>query len=119
MSRVLVVEDNPVDRMALKAILESMGHEVDEADDGAVAMRLLNEQLADIVLLDINMPDMDGEEMLGLLRNAWTKDELPVGLVTGLDDKETLDRFISRGANDYIVKPITPTKVKERLASIL
>lgn len=115
---VLVVDDEPQIRAVLRAYLQTEGFEVIEAATGAEALRLATSASAppDLVLLDIGLPDLDGLEVLGLLRR---QSEVYVILVTAR--VEEVDRIVglSVGADDYVTKPFSPREVVARVKSVL
>jgi putative two-component system response regulator len=109
-ARILVVDDEAGIRRALRRLLEAFGCEVREAKDGAEALRLLDASL-DLVLLDVQMPSVDGFQFLGRLRSQSEFSDLPVIMVTGLDGQEDRLKAVSVGANDYIAKPFEAAEI--------
>lgn len=105
MAKVLVVDDNEQIRMALRVTLEDEGHEIVEAADGLEALDLSAEESPDLVLLDIGMPRMDGIEALKRLKAFSVTRNIPVVMVTALNDRETVATAVKLGLRDYIVKP--------------
>lgn len=104
--RVLVVDDSKVIRAAVRERLELGNIEVVEASCGKQALEIIFKQLPDLVLLDIVMPGIDGISVLKILRNTYTKQQLPVIPVTSRDSSEEIVQALDFGANDYIAKPI-------------
>lgn len=102
--RILVVDDEPINRFVLRAQLEASGFEVDEAVDGIQALESLED--IDLVLLDVMMPRMSGFEACRRLRERFLPIELPVIFVTAKDRPEDLAEGRASGANDYLVKPV-------------
>lgn len=113
--RILVVDDEPVNRQLLRDILELDGHTVTEAHDGESALRLAAETDPDVILLDVTMPGMNGFEVCRRLRTAALTTATPVLLVTALADREHRLQGMSSGANDYLVKPIDHGEVALRV----
>ena len=106
MSRTcLVVDDSRVVRKVARRILESKGFEVTEAADGQKALDACREHLPDCVLLDWNMPVMDGMAFLRALRKEFGPDNPPVVFCTTENDLEHIEAAISNGAQEYIMKP--------------
>ena len=103
--RVLVVDDNDLDRMTLRRILEAPGHRVTEAADGREGLRFISRQKFDLVLLDISMRGVDGFEFLGMVRASLSASELPIIMVAGSDRAKDLIESFTLGANDYVTKP--------------
>jgi putative two-component system response regulator len=100
-------------RRALRRLLEAFGCQVREAEDGVEALSLLDESL-DLILLDVQMPALDGFEFLGRLRDDDRFSDLPVIMVTGLDGREDRLKAVAVGANDYVAKPFEAAEIHLR-----
>lgn len=103
---VLVVDDDPVTRRLIRATLAPVGFEVIEAGDGEQALAVLRDRLPDMVLMDVSMPVMDGFSACAELRKLPRGDRVPVVMITGLDDVQSIERAFEVGATDFITKPI-------------
>jgi diguanylate cyclase (GGDEF)-like protein/PAS domain S-box-containing protein len=103
---LLVVDDNEANRDALARHLRRRGYHVSVAKDGAEALALAETSPLDLVLLDVEMPGMDGLEVLGRLRASRSDIELPVIMVTARTEGADLVEAFRRGANDYVTKPV-------------
>lgn len=117
MSTVLVVEDEREIRDLLRRYLERAGHAVLSTGSGAEAIRLLGTGGADLVVLDLGLPDVDGTEVLRAAREDGRR--TPVVVLTaraGVDDRI---HGLSLGADDYVTKPFSPTEVVLRVAAVL
>jgi two-component system OmpR family response regulator len=116
MPQVLVVDDDPHIRQLLVFALEKAGLSAREAEDGEAAMTAVAQQPPDLVVLDINMPKMDGLEVCRRLR---AQGELPILFLSSRDDE--IDRVlgIELGGDDYVVKPFSPREVVARVQAIL
>ena len=112
--KILVVDDDPEVRMATRDFLTSKGYEVAVAEGGREALRLLAASPADVVLLDVAMPDMDGMETLR--RIVATHPAMPVIMVTTETETAQIRRALEAGANEYLMKPFTKIAVLEKLA---
>jgi class 3 adenylate cyclase len=112
---VLVVDDDPVIRSMLTASLESRGHRVTTADGGSQALDLVRAEGFDVVLLDVLMPGMNGDQVLERLKDDPKLRHIPVIMVTGLDDVGSAVRCIELGADDYLPKPIDPVLLGARI----
>ena len=103
--RILVADDEPTARMLMSAALKKAGHEVDVAVDGEDALRQFRAHPCDLVMLDVEMPGMNGyETCIALRREAGG--ELPIVMVTAMDDTQSVERAYESGATDFIGKPI-------------
>ncbi len=105
-ARILVVDDRPTSRAVVKGVLGASEHIVREAASGAQALELIETEPFDLVVLDILMPDIDGFEVLRNIRAMYTELELPVIMVTVKHQSGDVVDALSRGANDYVTKPI-------------
>jgi CheY-like chemotaxis protein len=117
--RVLVVDDERLNRTVLRAALTKQGHEVVEAVNGREALDRLAEGPIDVVLLDIVMPVMDGYETLAAIKADPALAYLPVIIISGVDDLASVVRCIEMGATDYLPKPFQPAILQARLDSSL
>ena len=113
MLRLLAVDDSASVRANLVNYLEPLGFEVDEAENGATALRMIRAQHYDLVFLDINMPVLDGPSLLRLLRAQGLT--VPVVLVTSSTDRAVAGMAVRLGSHDFLSKPFTPVSVKETL----
>lgn len=118
-ARILVVDDEIVNRMVLCQLLHKRGFDVAQAENGQQALQLLLNETFDLVLLDLAMPGLNGIQTSRLLRQARSKMELPVIIVTSSDDRQQLLDAFQNGANDYITKPVDPDVVIARIHSQL
>ncbi len=105
-ARLLIVDDIADNRALLSRRFVKRGFEIVEADRGAEALRLAQEQTFDVVLLDVMMPDMDGMEVLRRLRKQFSASLLPVIMVTAKTQSEDIVEALETGANDYVTKPV-------------
>ncbi|HEY8439677.1 MAG TPA: response regulator, partial [Candidatus Limnocylindrales bacterium] len=120
--RILVVDDTPFNRQLLGRLLRGLGHEPVEAEDGRQALARLREVDAppiDVILLDIVMPEMDGYEVLAALRDDPALRHLPVIVISGVDELDSVVRCLEMGAADYLPKTVDPAILKARIASSL
>ncbi|TCT13386.1 response regulator receiver protein [Tepidamorphus gemmatus] len=105
MKQCLVVDDSSVIRKVARRILEDMGFAVGEAEDGAVAMEACRRHMPEAILLDWNMPVMDGFEFLSKLRQMPGGDQPKVVFCTTENDIAQIAKALKAGANEYIMKP--------------
>ena len=106
MKKVLIAEDNPINRELLREILEAHHYEVAEASDGREALAKIVDIGPDVVLLDINMPIMDGFATLKRLKEDPRFSRLPVLAVTAYAMKDDQERILAAGFSSYLSKPI-------------
>ena len=106
MTTILLVEDNELNRDMLSRRLSRKGFDVQFAFDGQEAVEKAKALMPDLVLMDINMPCMDGNEALQQIRATPTIDKLPVVMLTTSDSPRDIDTSYSAGANAYITKPV-------------
>jgi adenylate cyclase len=117
--RLLVVEDNKVNRLLLGRSLEQQGHRVDFAENGQQALDRLNESDFDLLLLDIEMPVMDGYQVLDQLARDRKLRNLPVIVISSLEELDSVVRCIEMGAEDYLTKPVNPVLLRARIGASL
>jgi len=117
--RVLVVDDERLNRTVLRAALAKQGHDVVEAVDGREALDRLAEAPIDVVLLDIMMPVMDGYATLAAIKADPELARIPVIIISGVDDVASVVRCIEMGATDYLPKPFQPAILEARLDASL
>jgi len=118
-ARLLVVDDNKVNRLLLIRTLEMQGHSAVGAENGRVALEMLEHERFDLVLLDINMPEMDGFQVLERLLASSTLRDLPVIVTSAVEGMDSVVRCIELGAEDYLHKPVNPVLLRARVNSSL
>ena len=117
--KFLVVDDFSTMRRIVRNLLKELGYSnVDEAEDGAMALSKLKNENFDFVISDWNMPNMDGLEMLKQIRADAAIAKLPVLMVTAEAKKENIIAAAQAGASGYVVKPFTAATLDEKLAKI-
>ena len=117
--RLLVVDDNRVNRLLLGRALEQLGHAVTFAENGREALAALRERPVDLVLLDIEMPEMDGYETLGALAADPRLRDVPVVMMSSVEEVDSVARCIELGAEDYLFKPVNPVLLRARVGASL
>ena len=115
--RLLVVDDNKVNRLLLGRGLEQQGHRVSFAENGRQALDMLHQSEFDLVLLDIQMPEMDGYQVLEKLSTDLELRDLPVIVTSALEELDSVVRCIEMGAEDYLTKPVNPVLLSSSLAA--
>ena len=117
MARVMVVDDDVTVREVVVTYLRAGGHDVDETADGESALARLREQRADLLVLDLMLPGIDGLEVCRRLRAKG--DDVPVIMLTALGSETDRVVGLERGADDYVTKPFSPRELVLRIESVL
>ena len=118
MSTVLIVDDDLTARETLIAMLEGEHYDLQAAKDGMQALHMLEELQPDLILLDVMMPGMDGYEVCRRIRATPELAEVPIILLTALDDRASLVRGIEAGADDFLSKPADRRELTARVRTI-
>jgi class 3 adenylate cyclase len=116
---ILVVDDNAANREMLARRLERDGHRVKLADGGHAALELLRSQPVNLVLLDVMMPQIDGYEVLRQLKSDPVLRDIPVLMISAVDEIDSVVRCIELGAEDYLPKPFDPVLLRARIGACL
>lgn len=115
--RALIVDDSSFIREYLRALLQRMGVTCEEAADGRDAIAVLTgEDAFDLMLLDVNMPGMNGLECVKALRAARLGEQMKVMMVTTEADNKFISTALDNGADEFLMKPFTPESLREKLA---
>jgi len=117
---LLVVDDSATTRMLISLTLKkSDAFRIVEASDGTEAVEKLDSEPIDIVLTDINMPNMNGLELITHIRSKPTKQTLPIIVITTLGEETDRDRGLELGADAYLLKPISGAKLQSLVKELL
>ena len=116
---ILYVEDNAENRLLIRRILNSEGHDVIEADSATAALRVLQDQTPDLILMDINMPDIDGYTLTAYLKAQPGLKEIPIIAMTANALKGDRERSLEAGCDGYIQKPIDVDTLTEEILHFL
>ncbi len=108
MAKILIIEDNEINLYLETFILEQHGHQVLQARDGETGIHLAQSKLPDLILLDIQLPGLDGYQVAQALRKIPQLDGIPIVAVTSYAMVGDREAILSAGCNDYIEKPINP-----------
>lgn len=117
--KILVVDDCATTRKLLTLYLKSKGYEVVTAENGLDALEKVGKESVNLVLSDLNMPYMDGIELVRNLRANPDTAELPVVMVTTEADPEEKEKAMKAGANGYMIKPVTAEMVAQNIKEIM
>jgi two-component system, OmpR family, phosphate regulon response regulator PhoB len=115
---ILIVEDHPTMRDAMRLVLEEDGHQVEEASDGESGIAMVRDRAPDVVLLDLNIPMVSGAEVLQTLKSDPATAEVLVVVVTATGE-EGRRKAIAQGADGYITKPFSPLALLRSVERVL
>jgi two-component system NtrC family sensor kinase len=116
---ILVADDNEVNRQMLMQLVAQLGHQVSVANNGLEALTQLRQRPFDVVLLDVLMPQLGGVAALEQMKADPHLREIPVIMVSGLDEVDSVVRCIEQGAEDYLTKPFDPVLLRARISACL
>jgi two-component system KDP operon response regulator KdpE len=115
-SVLVLIEDDPAIRTALERALTRRGHAVYAAPTAMAGLELVTSRSPDVVVLDLGLPDVDGTQVLGMIRGISA---VPVIVATARDDENEMVRVLDLGADDYVVKPFSAEQLEARLRAVL
>jgi two-component system, OmpR family, KDP operon response regulator KdpE len=115
-SVLVLIEDDPAIRTALERALSRRGHAVYAAPTAMAGLELVTSRSPDVVVLDLGLPDVDGTQVLGMIRGISA---VPVIVATARDDESEMVRVLDLGADDYVVKPFSAEQLEARLRAVL
>jgi len=116
---LLLVDDEEANRMLLSRRLQAEGYHVTQASHGRHALKLMRIERFDLVLLDMYMPELDGLATLDAIKSDETLQEVPVVMLTAANTREHVVHCLSLGATDYLIKPVNPVELKQRVRRCL
>ena len=118
MSTVLIIDDEPTARETVVSMLEGEGYDIQLAKDGIEALQMLEQIQPDVILLDIMLPGMDGFQVCRQIRATVPLAEVPILMLTALDDRDSLLRALEAGADDFLSKPVDRRELIARVRTI-
>src|SRR6266566_3073880 len=118
-SSLLVVDDNSMNRIMLSRYITKLGYQATLAENGRQALNKLQSEPFDLVLLDVQMPEIDGYQVLEQMKVDPRLREIPVIMISAVDELESTVRCIELGAQDYLPKPFSPVLLRARIAACL
>ena len=118
-SKILIVDDDPLGINTLESILDGQGYDITSANHGAAALKKADELLPDLILLDVMMPGMDGFEVCRRIRATPKLAEVPIIILTALDDRASRLLGIEAGADDFLSKPLDRQELRLRVNMIV
>jgi adenylate cyclase len=114
---ILIVDDDPLNRRLLTKSLETEGHRTTDVDNGFAALSAIDADEPDVILLDIEMPGLDGIEVLERIKTDARTRHIPVIMISGVDDAESVVRCLEAGADDFLPKPFDPLIFRARIGA--
>ncbi|HHW20797.1 MAG TPA: response regulator [Thermodesulfovibrio thiophilus] len=117
--KVLVVDDDKTTRKMISLILNSKGYEVVTAENGIEALQKLGIEDINLILTDMNMPYMDGIELVKQIRSSQERSNIPIVMITTEADEEEKRKAFEAGVDDYLVKPTTSEEISQSIKKIL
>lgn len=121
MRSILIVEDSATTRSLIRAIIEEMGDDFSttEAATGFEALKLLPQEEFSLIITDINMPDINGLELINFVKNNPRYNHIPLIIVTTEKSNEDKERGLALGASDYVTKPFKPEELQGAITKVL
>ncbi len=116
---ILVIEDDPTQRLLACSILRNAGHEVREAVDGAFGLEMARQQRPDVVVCDVMMPGLNGYQLVASLKEDTGTADIPVLFLSAMQERSQIRMGMATGADDYLPKPFTADELKESVSSLL
>ncbi|WP_316822392.1 response regulator [Pedobacter gandavensis] len=118
--KVLIVEDNPINQLLVIKLLDNQGYEITVAENGRIALEQYEKQSFDIILMDLQMPELDGYETTRIIRKMeGDKGDIPIVAMTAHTIKGELEKCINIGMNDYISKPFNASELYQKIEKII
>lgn len=118
-SKILVVDDSPTIRKFMTIALKVKGFEIISASDGMEALELLPNTKVDLIITDLNMPNIDGFNLISRIRSNEAYTNTPIIVMSNLSDNEDIERALQLGANSYIIKPFDQNSIIKEIAKYL
>lgn len=119
MKKILLVDDSPSLRIAVRKALVSAGYEVEEAEDGEKALAMLDGRKYHLLITDINMPKVDGYTLIDVMKKFPAYRYMPVVIISTIDSEHKIDKGQDLGANAWIIKPFEPPQLLDLVAKLL
>jgi two-component system, chemotaxis family, chemotaxis protein CheY len=118
--KILITEDSPTMRSLLVSTIETLeGYEIVEAASGFEALRLLPREKVDLIITDINMPDINGLELISYVKNNPNYRNIPLFIISTESSEKDREKGLALGADEYLVKPFNPLKLQELIRRYL
>jgi DNA-binding response OmpR family regulator len=117
--RILLAEDEEVIRMLIVDTLEEVDYQVDEAGDGEEALKLFEQNVYNLLILDYMMPGFTGIEVIEKVRNGSSNSKIKILMLSAKSQQNEIEKILSIGANDFMAKPFSPIKLVEKVKAML
>ena len=117
--KILIVEDNPMNQLLIRDILTYHGYKVIEAENGEEAVRIALDQTPDLIIMDLQMPVMNGYDAIRILKNDPVTKNIKILAVTSFTMAGDREKALEAGADDFIAKPINTRELPERVKKLL
>jgi len=118
--RILIAEDSPTMRSLLISTIEGLEEiEIIEAASGFEALRLLPREKVDLIITDINMPDINGLELISYVKNNPIYHDIPLFIISTESGEKDMEKGLALGANEYLTKPFNPSRLQEMIKKYL
>jgi two-component system alkaline phosphatase synthesis response regulator PhoP len=118
-SRILIADDNQQNCELLEAYLSGEGYLIDFSNDGEATLKQVEREQPDLILLDIMMPRMSGYEVCARLKKAEATCDIPIIMVTALNESGDIEKAVNAGADDFLSKPVNKLELTTRVRSLL
>ena len=115
LKQILVIEDNEINQVVISLRLRKLGFRVEVAKDGEIGLQMIAQIKPDLVLLDINLPKMNGWEVAESVRSNVALNKIPIIALTALTSQQDREKAIKSGCNDFEVKPINYDSLKKKI----
>lgn len=118
-SKILLIEDNPQNALLMRRILESRGHHVIHANEGEAGLKLAVEEVPDLILVDLGLPDIDGQTLVTFIRRVPELQDIPIVAVTAWPEDTAREMAMAYGCDGFISKPINTRAFPDQIAAYL
>lgn len=118
-TKILIVDDSPLNITLLKRFLSKMDYDISTADNGTDAIHLIHNAIPDLVLLDLMMPGISGYEVLESLRDNQSTSNLPVVVISALDEEDDIRLAYEKGASAYLQKPVKKEELINKVLELI
>src|SRR5262245_60397618 len=119
MAKILYIEDSPLDRALIRQVLEGEGHTVVEATDGLQGIQAVREEQPDLILMDLNIPGMDGYETATRIKTLSAFSHIPIIALTATSSTGTRERSLTAGCDGYLTKPVDAAALPAQVTAFL